>query len=69
MPSVTLSSMGQLDMTPILQGVAGPDKDGGATGHPTSIPSPGTDPQNISCFKLFFVALLEQEKLLTSVSE
>ena len=33
-----------------LQGVAGPDKDGGATGHPTSIPSPGTGPQTISCF-------------------
>ena len=35
-----------------FQGVAGPDKDGGATGHPTSIPSPGSNPQNSTCFRL-----------------
>merc|ERR1712032_757629 len=32
----------RLDNMLIAEGVAGPDKDGGATGHPTSIPSPET---------------------------
>merc|ERR550534_2909177 len=35
----------RLDNMLIAEGVAGPDKDGGATGHPTSIPSPAFSPE------------------------
>merc|ERR1712212_421739 len=35
----------RLDSMLIAEGVAGPDKDGGATGHPTSIPSPAFSPE------------------------
>merc|ERR1711963_208635 len=35
----------RLDNMLIAEGVAGPDKDGGATGHPTSIPTPLSSPE------------------------